>query len=273
MINGVIGEEKQKKKEVYYKMAYQINQLYKKKLKNTILIEGLPGIGNVGKIAMDFIVDNLGAKKMFEIHSDNFPHAVFVNEKNLVELPMIDIYHKQVGEYDLLFLAGDIQPIDEPSCYEFCNQILNLLENNDGKEIITMGGIGLQRIPEKPVVYCTANTNKIMKKYKTNNLNNKIYGVVGPIIGVSGLLVGLSKKKNISSIAMLAETFGHPTYLGIKGARAILKILNQKLELGLELKQLDEEITEIEKEIKTKTKQLNMLQNKKSRRTDVSYIG
>ncbi|MBL7100408.1 MAG: PAC2 family protein [Nanoarchaeota archaeon] len=254
-------------------MVYHIKQLYKKKLKNTILIEGLPGIGNVGKIAMDFIVDNLGAKKMFEIHSDNFPHAVFVNERNLVELPMIDIYHKNIGGDDLLFLAGDIQPIDEPSCYEFCNKILDLLENNNGKEVITMGGIGLQRIPENPVVYCTSNTKSIIKKYKTSNLNNKIYGVVGPIIGVSGLLIGLSKHKKVPAIAMLAETFGHPTYLGIKGARAILEILNHKLGLGLELKQLDEEITEIEKEIKTKTKQLSMLQSGKSHKTDINYIG
>ena len=111
-------------------MVYHIKQLYKKGLKNTILIEGLPGIGNVGKIAIDFAVDNIGAKKMFEIHSNNFPHAVFVNEKNMVELPAIDIYHKKIGKYNLLFLAGDIQPIDEQSCYEFCNKILDLLENH-----------------------------------------------------------------------------------------------------------------------------------------------
>ncbi|MCG2718821.1 MAG: PAC2 family protein, partial [Nanoarchaeota archaeon] len=95
-------------------MTYHIKQLYKANLKNAVLIEGLPGIGNVGKIAVDFIVDNIGAKKLFEIHSDNFPHAVFVNEKNLVELPMIEIYHKKIKGNDMLFLVGDIQPIDEP---------------------------------------------------------------------------------------------------------------------------------------------------------------
>ncbi len=254
-------------------MTYRIKQLFKKKLKNTILIEGLPGIGNVGKIAIDFIIDNINAKKMFEIYSDNFPHAVFVNEDNMVELPRIEIYHKRVGTKDLLFLAGDIQPIDEPSCYDFCHQLLDIMEKNDGKEIITMGGIGLQRIPEKPVVYCTCNDKKMIKKYKTSNLNSNIYGVVGPIIGVTGLLVGMSKEKNISAIALLAETFGHPSYLGIKGARAILTILDKKLKLGLELKQLDVEIREIERDIETKTKQFSLLQKKKINKTDVSYIG
>lgn len=253
-------------------MTYHIKQLYKANLKNAVLIEGLPGIGNVGKIAVDFIVDNLGAKKLFEIHSDNFPHAVFVNEKNLVELPMIEIYHKKIKERDILFLVGDIQPIDEPSCYEFCHKILDLMKENNCKEVVTMGGIGLQRIPEKPTVYCTSNNKDIIKKYKHTNLNSNIYGVVGPIIGVSGLLIGLSKQRNIKAIALLAETFGHPTYLGIKGARAILKILNKKLSLGLELKELDKEITDIEKDIKTKTKQISMLQ-KKGNKNDLSYIG
>jgi len=254
-------------------MGFTIKQIQEKKLNNAVLIEGLPGIGNVGKIAIDFIIDNLDAEKVFEIYSDNFPHAVFVNEDNLVELPNISIYHKKIGNNDFLFLAGDIQPIDEGSCYEFCHKILDLMEKNNVKEVITMGGIGLQRIPENPVVYCTSNTKKIIKKYKTLNLNNKIYGVVGPIIGVSGLLIGLSKDRNIPAIAMLAETFGHPTYLGIKGARAILKILNEKLGLNVDLKQLNEEIVEIEKEIKTKTKQLSILQKKKSPKTEINYIG
>ena len=30
------------------------------KLVNPILIEGLPGIGNVGKVAVDFIIDEIG---------------------------------------------------------------------------------------------------------------------------------------------------------------------------------------------------------------------
>ena len=29
------------------------------KLKNPILVEGLPGIGNVGKLAVDFMIDDL----------------------------------------------------------------------------------------------------------------------------------------------------------------------------------------------------------------------
>ena len=54
------------------------------KLNMPIFIEGLPGIGNVGKIAVDFLIDELKAKKLYEITSYAFPHSVFLNEDNLL---------------------------------------------------------------------------------------------------------------------------------------------------------------------------------------------
>ena len=39
----------------------------KLKLNKPIFIEGLPGIANVGKIAVDFMIDELKAKKLYSI--------------------------------------------------------------------------------------------------------------------------------------------------------------------------------------------------------------
>ena len=250
-------------------MNWKINQINKVNVKNPILIEGLPGIGNVGKIAVDFIIDSLKAKKVFEITSYNFPHCVFVNEDNLVELPTIEIFHKKVGGKDFLFLAGDIQPLNERSCYEFCDNILDLFEQVKGKEIITLGGVALDRIPKQARVYCTGTNPKIIKRYQTNVVNN-IYGVIGPIIGVSGLLTGLAKRRNLDAVTILAETFGHPTYLGVKSAKEILKVLNNKLGLHLNIELLDKEVSEIEKEIAEKTNKISKITKTKR---DVSYIG
>jgi len=43
-------------------------------------------------------------------------------------------------------LAGDIQPTDEVASYEFTDKILDIFEKFNGKEIITLGGIGLATI-------------------------------------------------------------------------------------------------------------------------------
>ncbi len=239
--------------------SLKIDQIGKKpKLHNPTLIEGLPGIGNVGKVAIDFLIDELKAKKIYEITSHSFPHSVFVNEDNLVELPKVEIFYKQFDgkRNDLILLGGDVQPTDEISSYEFSEKILDLAEEFNCKEIITLGGIGLAEDPKKPRIFCTGNNKKIVAKYKDKSVDDKLYGVVGPIIGVSGLLVGLAKRRNIDAIAFLAETYGHPMYLGIKGAVELLKFLDAKLKLKIDMKKLHNEIKEMESDIMYKTEQI-----------------
>src|SRR3989338_9727895 len=133
--------------------TWKIEQIGKKPLlKKPIFIEGLPGIGNVGKVAIDFLIDELKAKKIYEITSHTFPHSVFVNEDNLVELQRIEVFYKKFNDKrnDLILLSGDVQPIDEVSSYDFSEKILDLVEQFKGKEVITLGGIGLAEIPKKP---------------------------------------------------------------------------------------------------------------------------
>ena len=262
---------------------WRIEQLTKgQKLNNPILIEGLPGIGNVGKVAIDFLIDELKAKKLYEITSYTFPHSVFVNEDNLVELPRIEIFYKKFNNKrnDLILLSGDVQPVDEVSSYEFSDKILDILEKFKGKEVITLGGIGLAEIPKKPKVYCTANTKKIIQKYKNGMVNDQLYGVVGPIIGISGLLLGLAKRRNIDAISFLAETYGNPMYLGIKGSIEILKVLDKKLKLNISMSRLNKEIKELESDILHKTEQISevakqtALKKLKSKfGNEVDYIG
>ena len=218
-------------------------------LSNAVLVEGLPGIGNVGKVAVDFMIDELKAKKVFEITSHNFPNAVFVNEENLVDLPKIEIYHKKMKNRDILFLGGDVQPIDERSSYTFSDVILEVLHKNNIKEIITLGGIGLAHIPKEPKVYCTGNAKELIEEYKQEDMSEELYGVVGPIVGVTGLLLGLASKKDIKAIALLAETYSNPMYLGVKASKQIIKILNKKLHLDIDPEKLEQEIKQIESEV------------------------
>ncbi|MDO8556227.1 MAG: PAC2 family protein [Nanoarchaeota archaeon] len=225
-------------------MSWKITQVAKVNMKDPILIEGLPGMGNVGKIAVDFLIEVLGAKKLFEITSYQLPHCVFVNEDNMVELPEIEVYYKNVGAHTLLFLAGDIQPMNEESCYEFCHAVLDTIQKKQVREIITLGGIALPKAPESPRVFCTGNSKKLLKRYEKSKLvNMNTHTVVGPIIGVSGLLTGLAGKRNIPAVSLLAETFAHPNYLGVDGAKELLKVLRNQLGLKINVDKLDDEFT------------------------------
>ena len=244
----------------------EIKFLNNLKFNKPILIEGLPGMGNVGKIAIDFMIE------IFEIYSDRFPSLVFVDEKNIINMCKINIYYKKIKGKEYFFVSGDIQPVDEIGIYEFCDGMLNLFKNCGGKELITLGGIGVENISSKANVYY-ASTNlrynfAAIKKYSGHYM--------GPILGVTGILLGLAKKKELKGVCLLAETNPNPGYIGVHGARELLKVLNDKYDFGLRINVLDKEIKEIEKEITKKVEKIaNATREMEYKKVSdsISYIG
>ncbi len=260
--------------------SWKAENLQKIKLNRPILIVGLPGIGNVGKISVDFLIEQLSAKKLCNFFSYKLPNSVFVNEKDVIKMPSISLYYKKFDKKnrnDILILAGEIQPMEEESTFEFCDKVLEIFRQYGGIEIITLAGIGYGMIPEQPKVYCTGNSESVIKKYREGtSIQKKIYGVVGPIVGVSGLLVGLAGRKKIPAVSILSETYNHPFYLGIKGSRAILDALNKKLDLNINMKKLDAEISKIESEMKKAERMATISQKMRAQRGSsegTEYIG
>jgi hypothetical protein len=243
--------------------------------KTPILIEGLPGIGNVGKIAIDLIVDSLKAQKVMELFSYSLPNSVFVNEQDLVDLPKIEIFYKRVGTQDFLFLCGDTQPAHEEASYLFSEKILDIAQGNKCIHLVTLGGIGLGEVPKAPRVFCTGNTKEAVALFKDTGVNTNIYGVVGPIVGVSGLLLGLAKKRKIPAASLLAETYGHPMYVGLPGAREIIRVLSKKYNYKIDTKELDEEIAEMAKNMTSPKNQPigKKYISTKYLKKDMNYIG
>ncbi len=240
------------------------------KLKNPVLLEGLPGIANVGKVVCDYLAEQYKAEKIASYTSHHMPNTVFVNQENLVELPKIELYHAKAKGKDYLFLLGDVQPNSEKANYEFCNQVLEHVKELGCKQVITLGGIGMTESPSKPSVYCTGNDKNEIKQFVEKGAKDDIYGVVGPIIGVSGLLIGLSSSKDIKAVSLLVETYNHPMYLGLKEAKEILKVLEKTHKLPVDYEEIDKEIKLSEKEMAGEDVESSM---RKKNISETNYIG
>ncbi|PIN71896.1 hypothetical protein COV22_04570, partial [Candidatus Woesearchaeota archaeon CG10_big_fil_rev_8_21_14_0_10_47_5] len=121
----------------------------------------------------------------------------------------------------------------------------------------------------------------VLKYSDGSRVSNRLFGVVGPIIGISGLLLGLAKKRRIVGVSLLAETYAHPMFLGVRGAREIVRLLNSKLALGLDVRMLDFEIKRLESRKGMRKREKDFLnksvaflkQRKGGPRKDVTYIG
>ncbi|MBN2458666.1 PAC2 family protein [Candidatus Woesearchaeota archaeon] len=273
---------------------WKITQIKKLKLNNPILIVGLPGIGNVGKIAVDIITEQLKAERMFSFFSCCLPNSVFVKEDNTVELPKIEMLHKAIGKVqkgsgkvhkasgkgkakqDFLFLVGDVQPMKEEDSYSFAQAVLDVAKKHGCKEIITLGGIGLQEPPKNPKLFCTGNDAKLIKEFTKLGASDKLFGVVGPIMGITGLLLGLGRSENMAAAALLVETYGHPMHVGLSEAKELMAALEKKYSLGINLKQIDKDINKLENELKPLARQKELEQEAHKDpafHQDTSYIG
>lgn len=96
-------------------------------------------------------------------------------------------------------------------------------------------------------------------------------------MGVSGVLLGLGKKQDIQAISLLAETLGHPMFIGVKGSKKILEVLDEKLELSVDMEAIKKEIKDMEKKFSKKKARLKDIAKQRSMGKkipgDTSYIG
>lgn len=224
-----------------------INYLERPKLKDPIFIEGLPGIGNVGKLAAEHLIDELGGKKFAEIVSKYFPPQILVQDGGLVKLVNNELWYVQGagnGGVDLIFLVGDFQGMNPEGQYELSDFVVQVLKELGTKRIFTLGGYGVGRIVEAPKVYGAATDKALIKEMEA-------YGVVfsrgepgSGIVGASGLLLGLGALHNIQSVCFMGETSGY--FVDPKSARAVLEVLTKSLGVTVSFDELEEKAKQID---------------------------
>ncbi|MDR3062718.1 MAG: proteasome assembly chaperone family protein, partial [Methanobrevibacter sp.] len=188
----------------------QINVLEKVKLDNPIFIEALPGIGHVGKLAADHIIDEFDAVKFAEIYSPAFPPQVFVNEDGLVENMINEFYYlksNEERERDFILLVGNSQALSPEGQYELSGIILDFIEQHDVKEIFTLGGLATGHPIDESKVYGSATDIEIIETLKEADI--KIRSADGGIVGASGLLLGLGKLRGLKGACLMGETPGY----------------------------------------------------------------
>jgi uncharacterized protein (TIGR00162 family) len=249
-----------------------INYVAKKpKLKDPILIEGLPGIGNVGKLAVEHLIENISAIKFAEIYSKDFPPQVFINIDGTIELVKNEFYYwkaKKKTQRDLVLLTGDYQGLSSHGQYELVEKILDISEDLGVREIYTLGGYGLGHEIYDPKVLCATTNKDLVKKMKKYGAVFKRNEPGGGIVGASGLLLGMGKLRGFKGTCFMGETPGY--LVDPKSAKAVLKILIKITNVKLNLSELEKKAKEIE-HIAHQLREMEGISKEKS--DDLKYIG
>jgi uncharacterized protein (TIGR00162 family) len=221
-----------------------INEITKIEVKNPILIEGLPGLGMVGRIAVNFLAKQLNAKKVAELYSPHFPYYVLVNKKGNVRLlhGIFSVWKNKNGKEDLIFLTGDSQAQTIEGQYDVADCILRFAKEKSTKTIITIGGYRKEAENTPKVVAVSTNSTLLETALRAE----AIASFAGnPIVGTAGLLLGMARFEEIDALCLLGETRGYLP--DPKAAKSILIVLQRILGIKVDLAELDKEIEKFEK--------------------------
>jgi len=244
-------------------------------LKNPVLIEGLPGLGMVGRITVKYLIKQLKAEKLAELYSPHFAYYVTVDEEGSISLLKNEFYYwrNELGENDIMLLTGDSQAQTIEGQYEVADTILDYAKRKNVKMIITVGGYR-RDVTDTPQVFASATDPEALKKaLEAGSLSSPLGS---PIVGAAGLILGLAKFKGISGVCLLSET---PGYIpDPKAAKSVLAVITRMLNLKLDLTGLDKEIqriAQIEEEMRRIEEQQRSVKEEARRIEErkISYIG
>jgi uncharacterized protein (TIGR00162 family) len=207
-------------------------------LESPILIEGLPGLGMVGRIAIKYIIKQLNAQQLGLLYSPHFPYYVVVNKKGSVRLLRGEFHFwKNPGGSDLILFTGDSQAQTVEGQYEIAEAILDYAKKQNVSSIITLGGYR-KEAGESPKVVATASDESILSKAVEADALPSPPG--NPIVGTAGLLVGMARFRKLPALCLLGETRGYLP--DPKAAKSLLLVLQKMLRISLDLNDIEKEI-------------------------------
>ncbi|OFV68198.1 MAG: 3-isopropylmalate dehydratase [Candidatus Syntrophoarchaeum caldarius] len=213
-------------------------------LKNPILIEGLPGVGHVGKLVAEYLIEELEAQKILEIYSPHFPPQVVVNPDGCVRMVKNEIFAYTSDDVELLILIGDHQSNTNEGHYLLTETFIDIAKQYNVKRIYTLGGYGIGQLVENPRVIGAVNDISLVEEMKSYGVEFSENEPGGGIIGVSGLMLAFGAMHGIEAVCLMGVTSGY--LVDPRSAQAVLRILREILGIEIDMDALEKRGKEME---------------------------
>ncbi|MGY5858065.1 MAG: PAC2 family protein [Candidatus Thorarchaeota archaeon] len=221
--------------------ARRFMELGAESLKSPIGIVALPGIANVGKIAIETLSQLLRAEHFMDLFSKDFPPRVLVR-KGIASIPKttVHLYRAAPDEpHDLLFLTADFQPSSSTGVYEYADFVAKEFEKMGVTIMYSLAAYEqdyaeyFKSYPNEPRIYVSASTEELLAR-----LSDSPHAVVteeGVIVGANGVIpTWASSMYSMEGACILGETLG-VIKVDYRAAKAILEKLIDLVGINVDL--------------------------------------
>src|SRR6056297_2357343 len=223
---------------------FEIEVLAEPDLDEPVLIEGLPGVGHVGKLAAEHLLEELDSELVRQVYSTHFPPQVSV-EEGRTQLACAE-FHAVTPEdgQDMLVLTGDHQAQDNAGHYGLTDTFLDVGDAFGVEAVYALGGVPTGELIEEYDVLGACTTDDFGDRLDDAGVDFREDEPAGGIVGVSGLLLGLSDRRDRPAACLMGETSGY--LVDPKSAQAVLEILQQVVGFEVDFSSLEDRADEME---------------------------
>ncbi|MGB1818276.1 MAG: PAC2 family protein [Candidatus Poseidoniaceae archaeon] len=170
--------------------------------KSTILV-AFPGVGDVGKLAIDAINHSLQAVKVARIMHSSLPPIAKLDEDGLLVPPHLSLSYIELDEKSIFTLTGDAQPSTPDGQYEMAQW---LLSNAHGSEIISFAGMAAKAEIKEVFAICSDVNYRI--DLEQMGVDVRRTEPKSGVIGMAAMLTSLSPMFEVSGSCLIATTIG-----------------------------------------------------------------
>jgi len=248
----------------------EIETLAEPTLRDPVLVEGLPGVGHVGKLAAEHLLEEFDSDLVARVYADEFPPQVGIDDDGVASLACAEFHAVDTGERDLLVLTGDHQAQSHSGHYHITDSFLDVAESFDVSGVYALGGVPTGELVEEPDVLGAVADADGIEALEDAGVEFREGEPAGGIVGVSGLLLGMGGRRGLSAACLMGETSGYlvdPT-----SAQAVLEILETVVGFEVGYDSLEERAEEM-KEVAEKIQEMQNQQQGMPTDDDLRYIG
>jgi uncharacterized protein (TIGR00162 family) len=222
---------------------FDIEHVSEADLEDPVFIEGLPGVGHVGKLAAEHLVEELESDLLRRVHSTHFPPQVSVDD-GLTQLASAEIHAVYAEDTEMLVLTGDHQAQDTQGHYGLTDTLLDIVEEFDAAPVFALGGVPTGELIEEYDVIGAATTEVQRDELTEYGVEFRDNEPAGGIVGISGLLLGLGERRDIPAACIMGETSGY--LVDPKSAQAVLEVLEEAIGFEVDFDSLESRADEME---------------------------
>ena len=222
----------------------EIDEVATPELDDPVLIEGLPGVGHVGKLAAEHLLEEFDGELVRRVYATEFPPQVNVDGDGVAELTCAEFHAVETEGADMLVLTGDHQAGSNAGHYRLTTTFLDIAESFGATRAYALGGVPTGELVEEYTVLGAVSDADLLEGLEAAGVEFRPDEPAGGIVGVSGLVLGLGARRGFEAACLMGETSGY--LVDPKSARAVLEVLQALLDFDVDYETLEDRAEEME---------------------------